>query len=221
MTRSIGDDPHGDEPILTAGAPTAAAEAALVIIHGRGATAQGVLNLFEPVYEHGLAMIAPQGARSRWLPNPVGTPIERNEPWLTSAVDRVGEAIEIARAAGIAADRTVIAGFSQGAAVAAEFTLRRRRRYGGVFVCSGTVPGSAIADRTYPDAGSLAETPVRISCSEDDPLVPTDRVRASARALEAAGGEVTVAIADDGGHAVTEETFAAVSARLSAVMDAA
>ncbi|WP_246999182.1 alpha/beta hydrolase [Halosolutus gelatinilyticus] len=219
MTGSGGAiDPHGDEEILIAGAPAAAANAALVLLHGRGATAQGVVNLFEPVYRHGLAVLAPRARRSRWLPNPIGAPIADNEPWLGSAVDRVGAAVETAADAGVPADRTVIVGFSQGACVAAEFALRRPRRLGGLFVLSGTIPEPSIGGRSLPQ-GSLSGTPVRLECGDDDPYVPIDRVRESARVFEAREADVTTRIARGAGHAVTDEGFAALGAQLETLLE--
>ncbi len=211
-------DPHAEEPLITAGAPAGAAEVAVVLLHGRGATAQGVVNLFDPVYRHGVTFLAPAAERSRWYPEAFDAPRAANEPHLTSAVERTEDAVEVAAAAGVPAERTVVVGFSQGACVAAEFAARRPRAYGGVFVLAGALPGADAADRRVD--GSLSGTPVYLGCSDDDPHVPVARVRETAATFDAAGAEVTVDVAAGEGHAVTEASFDALSARLSALLDA-
>ncbi|GAB3414565.1 dienelactone hydrolase family protein [Haloparvum alkalitolerans] len=217
--RVLGEtDPHGEEPLLTAGAPAAAAEVAVVLLHGRGATAQGIINLFDPAYRHGVAFLAPAAERSRWYPAAFDAPRAANEPHLTSAVGRVRDAVETAAVAGVPPERTVVVGFSQGACVAAEFAARDPREYGGVFVLAGALPGSSAEERRVD--GSLSGTPTFLGCSDDDPHVPVDRVRETAATFEAAGAAVTVDVAAGEGHAVTEASFDALSARLSALLDA-
>ena len=58
--------PHRGQPVLTAGAPLEAAEAALVLIHGRGATAESILPLTEAIGHPGFAYLAPQAAGNTW-----------------------------------------------------------------------------------------------------------------------------------------------------------
>ncbi|WP_058367145.1 alpha/beta hydrolase [Haloparvum sedimenti] len=215
---SAGADPHGDEPLLTAGAPAAAAEVAVVLLHGRGATAQGIINLFDPVYRHGVALLAPAAERSRWFPEAFDAPRSVNEPHLTSAVGRVRDAVETAAAAGIPPERVIVVGFSQGACVAAEFAARHPREYGGVFVLAGALPRNSAEERRVD--GSLSGTLTFLGSSDDDPHVSVDRVRETAATFEAADADVTVDVAVGEGHAVTEASFDALSSRLSALLDA-
>ena len=214
--------PHGGQPLLTAGAPALAAEAALVLCHGRGATAQGVVNLFEPASRHGVAVLAPRADRSRWYPNPATAPRADNEPWLTSSVECVAAALEAAREIDVPPRRTVIGGFSQGACVAAEFVRRNPQRYGGLCCLSGALPGSSDDDRSVDGDGesgdALEGTPVLVGYGEDDPHVDADRIDATVRAFDDAGGTVDERAYPDVGHEVTDDEFAAVGALLEELL---
>lgn len=205
-----GADPHGDRPLVVSGAPARAAEVAVVPVHGRGATAQGVTNLFEPQYRRGVTFLAPSAERSRWYPRAASDPIERNEPWVTSAVRALGRALEAAADAGVPPERVLLVGFSQGASVAAEAALRRPVRYGGVGVLSGTVLGPEPSARAEGATGSLEGTPVLLAGGDDDPRFEPERVRENRALFEAIGGEVTELRTPETGHAVGEEAFAAL-----------
>ena len=207
--------PHAGRPLVTAGAPAGAAEVGLVVLHGRGATAQGVVNLFDPAVGHGVAVFAPDAARSRWFPRSFDAPLEANEPHLTSAVECVAATLTRAAAIGLLPENVVVAGFSQGACVAAEFVRRTPARYGGVAVLSGALPGDAIeTEASTEDEGSLDGTPVFLGCGTDDPHVPEDRLDATATAFERLGGCVTTRRYTDIGHAVTDDEFDVLRAML-------
>ncbi|QLK24930.1 dienelactone hydrolase family protein [Natrinema zhouii] len=210
--------PHAGQPLLTAGAPALAADAVLVLCHGRGATAQGVVNLMEPVHRHGVAVLAPQAERSRWYPRPSTAPRATNEPWLSSSVDCVAAALERARAIDVPPERTVIGGFSQGACVAAEFVRRTPARYGGLAILSGSLPGTADELGSSPIDGSLEETPILIGYGEDDPHVDRDRVAETVRLFEQADAAVDERCYPDTGHEVTDDEFAAIGAMLEELL---
>ncbi|WP_254809167.1 alpha/beta hydrolase [Natronosalvus amylolyticus] len=207
---------HETQSILTAGAPARGAEIALVLLHGRGATAQGVINLFEPLYRHGLTVLAPEAYRGRWFPRSPTAPLEANEPWLTASVERVETCLERVQQIGVPPERTVVVGFSQGACVAATWAVRHPRRYGAIGVLSGVVPGAvegrADAEhektRSREAVGSLENTPVYVGCGDADPNLSLEHVEATADTLGEAGGAVDLEIIPGVGHAVSEEAFA-------------
>ncbi|ELY46416.1 alpha/beta hydrolase [Natronorubrum tibetense] len=202
--------PHAGQPLLTAGAPALAAEAAFVVCHGRGATAQGVANLFEPTYRHGLAVLAPQANRSRWYPRPASVSRAENEPWLSSSVDCVAAALEQAQSIGIPPERTVLGGFSQGACVVAEFVHRNPIRYGGLVVLSGTLPGTTDGHESTEMDGSLEGTPVLLGYGADDPHVDPDHVTETVRIFERADATVDERRYPETGHEVTDDEFDAI-----------
>ncbi|WP_440771888.1 alpha/beta hydrolase [Natronorubrum sp. DTA28] len=202
--------PHAGQPLLTAGAPALGAEAAFVVCHGRGATAQGVVNLFEPTYRHGLAVLAPQAERNRWYPRAASASRADNEPWLSSSVDCVAAALEQADSIGIPPERTVLGGFSQGACVVAEFVRRHPARYGGLAVLSGTLPGSLDDLESADIDGSLEGTTVLLGYGADDPHVDPGHVAETVRIFEHADATVDERRDPETGHEVTDDEFNAI-----------
>src|SRR5690242_16034080 len=101
--------------LASAGAPIEGAKVAVVMLHGRGATAESILSLAQPLATPGVAFLAPRAAGGSWYPYRFLEPIQRNEPYLTAALATVGEAIQQLEAAGVPVNRTVLLGFSQGA----------------------------------------------------------------------------------------------------------
>ncbi|WP_348612513.1 alpha/beta hydrolase [Halobaculum rarum] len=198
--------PHAGQPVVTAGAPRGAAEAAVVCLHGRGATAQGAINLYEPVARHGVAFVAPQGVRSRWLPHAADAPRERNEPHLSSALAAVGAVLARTREVlDLPAEAIVVTGFSQGAAVAAEYAAGVGGRH-PLALLSGGLLGPTVDPGSYD--GDLTGTPVLVAGGADDDRVPVERLAATADVLRARGGDVTERVYDGVGHEVTDDEFA-------------
>ncbi|MFD1643820.1 alpha/beta hydrolase [Halohasta litorea] len=195
-------DPHEGQPTETAGAPPQAAEAAVIMLHGRGSTAQYFLKLIDEFLHHGVMYLAPQAAQSTWYPRSGYGPIEENEPWLSSAFDQVRSCLETAAAAGIPYERTLLLGFSQGGCLASEFVARNPRRYGGLVVLSGSLLGPEIR-QDY--EGSIDGTPVFLGCSSDDTYVPAERIRESAHVFEQLDSAVDYRLYDDLGHAINDD----------------
>lgn len=213
------EDPHADQPIVTGGAPAMAAEAAVVLLHGRGATAKGMVATAADFYRHGITLLAPQAAHQNWYPASFDAPREVNEPALSSAVARVGDAVDRAGDVGVPPERTVVLGFSQGGCVAAEFARRHPRRYGGVVVLAGALPGEETPVPGDESGESLDGTPVFLGCSDDDPHVPVERVHETARVFEAMDGDVTEEIYAGAGHAITDGEVEAVQSLLDGLVE--
>jgi len=209
--------PHGGQPIVTAGAPRGATEAVVLALHGRGTTAQGVVNLFDPIARHGVTFVAPNAERSRWYPSATDAPRERNEPHLTSALAAVDAVLEhVVTAFGVPRERVVLAGFSQGACVGAEYVAGRPARYGGLAVLGGTLLGPTVDCGRY--RGSLDGTPVFVGSGTDDPHVSAERARATADCFGSLGADVTERRYDGVGHAVTDDEFAAIEGLLDGLL---
>lgn len=195
--------PHQDQPVLAAGQPLDRAEAAMILVHGRGGTAQDMLFLADEVSHPGFAFLAPQAAGNSWYPLSFLAPLDRNEPYLSSALSSISAALELPAAAGIPDERIALLGFSQGACLALEYVARHARRYGGVFGLSGGLIGPAGTPREY--TGSLAGTPVFLGCSDNDPHIPSDRVIESAESFRRMGAEVTARLYPQMGHTVNQD----------------
>ena len=149
--------PHRDQPVFTMGHPLAKAQAAMVLLHGRGASAQDILSLADEFNQSNIAYIAPSAANNTWYPNTFLAPLAKNEPWLSSALAAIANLLKQIEEAGIPAERTMLLGFSQGACLALEFAARNAHRYGGIAALSGGLIGPDETPRDYP--GSLAGTP--------------------------------------------------------------
>ncbi len=195
--------PHQGLPVLTAGDPLASARAAMILVHGRGATAADILMLAEELAQPGFAYLAPEAANDAWYPNSFLAPLASNEPGLSSGLALIASLLEQANKAGIATERVVIAGFSQGACLSLEFVARHARRYGGVIALSGGLIGPDGTPRDY--AGSLDDTPIFLGCSEIDPHIPRERVLHSAEVLRALGGRVTAKLYPSMGHTINRD----------------
>ena len=210
--------PHQDRPLATGGAPLGVADAAAVLLHGRGATAEGIVALADEFYRHGLALVAPRAERNRWYPDSFLAPTERNEPWFSSGLRAVAEAVEFVEAAGVPTDRTVVAGISQGGCLAAEFLARTPARYGGAAVLSGGLMGPDVDPTRYD--GSLEGTPVLVGCSDDDEYVPLDRVRETAGVFERLNGDVSERIYEGLGHGANDDELAWLADRVEGLLSA-
>jgi len=180
--------PHAQKPVLHAGAALAEARGAVVLLHGRNGTAENILGLADAFDLPGLAFLAPQAAAQSWYPSSFMAPRERNEPWLSSALDKVRTVVTSIEAAGIPRERIVIAGFSQGACLSTEFVASRPSRYAGLIAFTGGLIGPQGMDLRH--NGDLAGTPALLLSGDPDPHVPWQRVADSAKELERMGARV-------------------------------
>lgn len=205
--------PHAGQPVQRAGEPLEQARAALILLHGRGATAGSILALASEIGRDGFAYLAPQAAGHTWYPYPFTAPLAANEPFLSSALALVESVVAEVIEAGIPAGRIALAGFSQGACLALEHAARHARRYGGVLAFSGGLIGPDDAPRDY--AGALGGTPVFIGCGDRDAHIPLPRVQHSADVLARLGGAVTRRIYPGMGHTINEDELSFARALLS------
>ncbi len=203
MTTNKIKGPHQGQPILQSGAPLNRAQAAMIMIHGRGATAESILALADEFNQPDFAYLAPQAADGTWYPNRFIAPIESNEPWLSSALAAVDETVTRMTDAGIHHERIMLLGFSQGACLALEYVARHAQRYGGVVGLSGGLIGPDGTPRDY--KGSFEGTPIFIGCSDVDFHIPKERVHHTAEVLKKLGGEVTERLYKNMDHTINQD----------------
>jgi phospholipase/carboxylesterase len=211
--------PHQSQPVLTTGKGIEHAKAAMVMIHGRGATAESILSLADELEHPDFAYLAPQAAGNTWYPNRFTAPIASNEPHLSSGLATISGIFDRLSEAGMPPERTMLLGFSQGACLALEFAARHARRYGGVVGLSGGLIGPDGTPRNYP--GSLAGTPVFLGCSDVDFHIPKERVLHSADILRGLGGEVTMRLYPNMGHTINQDEIDAVRNLMNTILGAA
>ncbi len=99
--------PHQGQPVLTAGEPLERAKAAMIMIHGRGASPEDILSLAGEINQPGFAYLAPQAAAYTWYPNSFLAPIASNEPGISSGLAVISTLFERLNAAGIGPERTI------------------------------------------------------------------------------------------------------------------
>lgn len=211
--------PHDGQPVLTTGAKLDDARTAMVMIHGRGANAADILSLAAEFERPEFAYLAPDAAGSSWYPYSFLSPIEMNEPGITSGLDTIARVLDAVASAGIPIDRTIVLGFSQGACLALEFVARNARRYGGVAGLSGGLIGPDGTPREYD--GSLAGTPVFLGCSDIDPHIPKERVELTRNVLSNLDGDVSMTLYPRMGHTINADEILRVRAMMDRILQPA
>jgi predicted esterase len=212
------NDPHHDAQIYTAGKPLGQAQHAMIMLHGRGSTAENILSLASEFQRPNWTYLAPQAANNTWYPYPFLAPINNNEPYLSSALQLVQTLLLRLAELGILPLNTVILGFSQGACLATEFAARSAQRYGGIVGLSGGVIGPPGTPRDYP--GEFVGTPVFLGCSDIDAHIPLERVRETTAVFQAMGADVVERIYPGMGHTINHDELAQITGLLDRVAPA-
>ena len=206
--------PHQGQPVLEAGERLGRARGAMILVHGRGASAADIMTLGAELMQPGFAYLAPQAAGNTWYPYPFTAPMESNEPFLSSALEVLATVLTSVQET-IPAERVVLLGFSQGACLTLEFAARHARRYGGVVGLSGGLIGPDGTPRDYP--GTFAGTPTFLGCSDVDPHIPKERVLASGEVFERMGAIVTVRLYPGMAHTVNADEIRTVNEMIKAL----
>jgi predicted esterase len=205
-------DPHADRPVLSLGPAVPDARLVVICVHGRGASAEDILGLARELRLPDIAFLAPQAAGNTWYPYSFLSPMDRNEPGLSSALGVLGGLVTSVGAGGVPPERVGLLGFSQGACLSLEFAARNARRYAGVAGLSGGLIGPPDTPRDY--TGSFDGTPVFLGCSDVDSHIPVERVHDTADVLRRMGASVDERIYSGMGHTVNREELDAVRAML-------
>ncbi len=192
MTNDQQAGPHQGQAVIHTGAKLEDAHAAMILVHGRGASAQSILGLSQELYHESIAYLAPQAAGHTWYPYSFLAPVAQNEPGITSGLRAIGDLVNLILAGGIPLERIILGGFSQGACLTSEYAVRNPKRYGGLLIFSGGVIGPL--GMPLSAEGSLAGTPVFIGCSEADAHIPVERVHETAEIFTQMGADVTKSI---------------------------
>jgi len=196
--------------VIQSGKQTGEATKALVMVHGRGGSAEDILSLANYLPVNDFALFAPQATNNTWYPYSFLVDPKENEPWLSGALAVLKEVVADVQATGITTDNIYFLGFSQGACLTLEFVTRNATRYGGVVAFTGGLIGDKIYEQNY--AGDFAGTPVFIGTSDPDPHIPVERVHASAEILNGMHAQVTKKIYKNMGHTISQEEINEVKA---------
>ena len=196
-------NPHAGQPVVAAGAPIQGAKGVVIMVHGRGAGPENILDLVPVLERPTLAYLAPAAANSTWYPFSFMTETAKNEPFLSSALQRLADLLGEIESHGHPRERIVLLGFSQGACLASEFAVRHASRFGGVIAFSGGLIGPP--GTSWDRSGSFSGTPVFLGCSDVDAHVPKTRVDESAAVFSRMHAAVTERIYPGMGHTINDD----------------
>lgn len=176
--------------------PAGQAVASIIILHGLGADGTDFLSFGDQLDLSALgpvrfilprAAVRPvtinNGYKMRAWYDILGTQLDRreDEAGLRESMREVQALIDRERARGVAAQRIVLGGFSQGCAMTLLAGLRYPERLGGLVCMSGYLPlaGSTAAERH--DANALV--PIFMAHGKRDPMIALERASASRETL--------------------------------------
>ncbi|TVR40463.1 MAG: phospholipase [Bacteroidia bacterium] len=198
-----------EKKVIYAGKRLAEAGKAIILIHGRGGTAENILSLTEHLELDEFAILAPQATRNTWYPYSFLVPRQQNQPWLNAALGLIGELVNDIMLTGITKENIFISGFSQGACLSLEFAARNPGRYGGIIAFTGGLIGDKITPDQY--NGDFLQTPVFIGTSDPDPHIPVERAKQSEQILRNMHAKTTLKIYKDLGHMISLEQLDTVN----------
>jgi len=198
------------------GAPISRAKAAMIMVHGRGATAESMFSLADEFAQPDFHYVAPQAQNHTWYPYSFLQPKENNQPGLSSGLQRIHDLMEDIKSAGIPVEKIILLGFSQGGCLATEFAARHPQKLGGVVGLSGGLIGPVIETSLY--SGSMEQTPVFLGCSNVDPHIPKERVDETEAVFEKLNANVTKSIYPGMPHTVNEDEIKTVRGMMANIL---
>ena len=216
-TENPFNGPHQESEPFEHGAPLSRAKAAMIMVHGRGATAQSMFPLAEEFAQPDFHYVAPQAQYHTWYPYSFLEPKEKNQPGIPSGLQVLHDLLESTTQAGIPKEKIILLGFSQGACLATEFAARHPQKLGGIVALSGGLIGPDINQQDY--SGSMEQTPVFIGCSDNDPHVPKERIHVTKAVFKQLGADVNKQIYQGMGHTINEDEIKKVRGMMAEILN--
>ena len=201
-------DIHKGQPTISVGPENDRANLIVILLHGRGSNAEAMVPIADSLSMEGVRFIIPQAGLNRWYPQTAFGPLEANEPDLSSALALIDSLEAATHEEGFSDQQIFFGGFSQGACLASEYVARKARKYGGLFVFSGTLIGPNGMQRNYP--GSFEKMPVFIGSSDVDPWVPHDLILDTAAVFQKMGADVDLRIYPGMTHTINTDEISRV-----------
>lgn len=177
--------------------------ATVIWLHGLGADGHDFVPIVPELglgKEHGIKFVFPHAAirpvtinngysMRAWYDILSLTRMEKQDVAGTqSSAARIAGLLDAERAAGIASERLILAGFSQGCAMALYTGLRYPQRLGGLLALSGYLPlHESLATEASP---ANKDVPILMCHGQYDPVLPLVLGKSSAEILGAAGYRV-------------------------------
>jgi phospholipase/carboxylesterase len=185
----------------------------VVFLHGYGADGSDLLGLADVLGPHlsGVAFVAPDapercvggGFGFQWFPIPWldGSPQAAADAGLAASVEDLNGFLDARLAEeGLAADRLVLVGFSQGAMMSLHVAPRRAAEAAGIVAISGRLlrPEALAAE-------AVAKPPVLLIHGDQDPVVPFSDMAKAGDALVAAGFPTYGHVMKGAGHGIAPD----------------
>jgi len=211
MTEKI----HETQTLLTHGADLADADKAVILIHGRGATAEDIMKTGRVLPQGDIAYLAPQASDNVWYPNSGFGPLEDNEPYLSSAMQTITNLIHKVLENDIPIENIYLGGFSQGGCLVSEYIAQNPRNYGGVFILSGAIMGPMDRNYNY-GGGQLIDVPVFIAGVDHDTWVTPEQFERTRDVLKTLGADVTLQVLEGSEHTIRQSEIDHVSDMITA-----
>jgi predicted esterase len=199
------EGPHQKSRTITTGSDPQKADGAIIMIHGRGATAESIVTLAHEFDAENFHFAAPQASGNTWYPYSFMAPSKNNQPGLSSGLQAIFNIVSDLESKGIPKKKIIILGFSQGACLATEFVARHPNRYGGLIAFSGGIIGDGDSVNPENYTGSLDGTPYFVGCSDNDAHIPVERVEESVEVMTKLGADVTKKIYSGMGHTIIRD----------------
>lgn len=210
------EGPHQSTQVLKGGVDASEADAAMIMIHGRGATAQSILPLADEFDTNlKLTLRAPQASGNTWYPNSFMAPSENNEPGMSSGLQKIFDIVQELKSEGFSEDKIYLLGFSQGACLVSEFVARHPQKYAGLIALSGGLIGEGTSIPTDEYSGDLSNTPIFMGCSDVDAHIPKERVNESAEVFTQLNADVNKKLYPGMGHTVTHDEIQEINQLLN------
>jgi predicted esterase len=199
------EGPHQKSRTITTGADPQKADGAIIMIHGRGATAESIVTLAHEFDAENFHFAAPQASGNTWYPYSFMAPSKNNQPGLSSGLQAIFNIVSDLESKGIPKEKIIFLGFSQGACLATEFVARHPNHYGGLIAFSGGIIGDGDSVNPENYTGSLDGTPYFVGCSDNDAHIPVERVEESVEVMTKLGADVTKKIYSGMGHTIIRD----------------
>jgi len=197
---------------IQTGLPISESKKAIILLHGRGATAESIVSLADYLELADFSIFAPQAAQRTWYPYGFMASDQGNLSALNSSLQQVSLLFQFLIENGKAPDQIYVMGFSQGACLSLEFVARNGQKLGGVVAFTGGLIGEKLEEKKY--IGDFQGTPILLSSSAHDMHVPAQRINDSAQLLQRMGAEVSLKFFEDELHTIRPEELTWVNQTL-------
>lgn len=197
---------------IQTGLSLADSKKAIIVLHGRGATAESILSLTSYLDLADFSVFAPQATQRTWYPYGFMASDEGNLSALNSSLQQVSLLFQFLIENGKASEQIYVMGFSQGACLSLEFTARNAQKFGGVVAFTGGLIGERLEEEKY--KGDFQGTPILLCSSAHDMHVPAQRIHDSAQLLQKMGAEVSLSLFEDELHTIRPEELTWVNQTL-------